>query len=135
MLGNLTPFGGFGQEGQVSREELVEAYLGGRISRRMFIRGLIAAGVSLTAAVAYSNVLGSVARATPRPRGIGDLYPPDLYPPDLYPPDLYPPEGGGGETAPKRREAAPTAAAAGPAAVPGAGPAEPVRPRKITFTG
>jgi hypothetical protein len=41
----------------VSQEQLVEAYLEGRIGRRTFIRRLVAAGVSLSAAVAYTHLL------------------------------------------------------------------------------
>ena len=43
----------------MSKDELVSAYLQGRVSRRMFVRGLIAAGVSVTAAVTYSQVLSA----------------------------------------------------------------------------
>lgn len=41
----------------MSQEQLVEAYLEGRIGRRTFIRRLVAAGVSLSAAVAYTHLL------------------------------------------------------------------------------
>ena len=41
----------------MSREEAVEAYTAGRISRRSFIRHLIAAGVTAAAAVTYADVL------------------------------------------------------------------------------
>jgi hypothetical protein len=60
----------------VSKDELVSAYVQGRISRRMFVRGLIAAGVSVTAAIAYSQSLS--AKGAPPPRrlipGYGDQY-------------------------------------------------------------
>lgn len=41
----------------MSKKELVDAYLEGRISRRVFIRRLAAAGVSLGAALSYSQIL------------------------------------------------------------------------------
>lgn len=41
----------------MSQEQLVEAYIEGRIGRRTFIRRLVAAGVSLSAAVAYTHLL------------------------------------------------------------------------------
>jgi len=41
----------------VSSEELVSAYLDGQISRRTLVRRLIAAGVSLGAAVSYTHLL------------------------------------------------------------------------------
>ena len=41
----------------MSQEELVGAYLDGRISRRTLIRRLLGAGVSMGAAVAYAHVL------------------------------------------------------------------------------
>ena len=47
----------------MSSEQLVDAYLRGEISRRAFIRGLVAAGVSLGAATAYSYLVPQRARA------------------------------------------------------------------------
>lgn len=41
----------------MSREELVSAYLEGRVSRRTLIRRLVAAGVSTGAAVSYAHLL------------------------------------------------------------------------------
>jgi hypothetical protein len=41
----------------VSKDELVGAYIEGRISRRAFVRGLMVAGVSVAAAIAYSDTL------------------------------------------------------------------------------
>src|SRR5215212_684182 len=41
----------------MSDRELVNAYVGGRISRRTLVRRLVAAGVSLGAAVSYAQVL------------------------------------------------------------------------------
>lgn len=41
----------------MSKQELVDSYLNGRISRRVFIRRLVGAGVSLAAAVTYAQTL------------------------------------------------------------------------------
>jgi hypothetical protein len=41
----------------LSRESIVQAYLRGEISRRTFIRRLVATGVSLSAAVSYTQLL------------------------------------------------------------------------------
>jgi hypothetical protein len=41
----------------MSREEVVSAYLDGRISRRTLVRRLVAAGVSAGAAVSYAHLL------------------------------------------------------------------------------
>ena len=43
----------------MSREDLIDAYVSGEISRRTFIRRLAAAGVSLAAAGAYAQLLGT----------------------------------------------------------------------------
>jgi hypothetical protein len=57
----------------VSQEELVNAYLGGNLSRRTFIRRLVAGGLSLSTAVAYAHSLRpSTARATHTPGN--DMY-------------------------------------------------------------
>ncbi len=47
----------------MSKRQLVDAYLGGRITRRSFIGKLTRLGVSLGAAAAYANVLAGEARA------------------------------------------------------------------------
>ena len=47
----------------MSREELVHAYLNGEISRRAFVRRLVAVGVSLTAALTYAEMDPALARA------------------------------------------------------------------------
>lgn len=41
----------------MSRKEIVTAYLDGGMSRRMFVRRLVAAGVSVGAAVSYAHLL------------------------------------------------------------------------------
>jgi hypothetical protein len=50
----------------MSQDELVNAYVSGRISRRTFIRRLAIAGVSLAAAATYAEVLVPAANASPR---------------------------------------------------------------------
>jgi hypothetical protein len=40
-------------------DELVEAYVKGRISRRAFVRRLVAGGVTFGAALTYADVLGA----------------------------------------------------------------------------
>lgn len=47
----------------MSREQLVDAYLGGRISRRSFVRGLVSLGVSVGAAMTYAEVMPARASA------------------------------------------------------------------------
>jgi hypothetical protein len=73
----------------MSRIELLEAFMNGRIGRRAFVRGLVGLGVSMAFAVACSDALSP--RTTP---GVGlkreggdsddDLYDDDLYDDDLY---------------------------------------------------
>jgi hypothetical protein len=63
----------------MSRQELVESYLEGGVSRRSFVRRLVASGVSIGAAASYAEVLAP-ATATAAPRRarrakIDDLYP------------------------------------------------------------
>jgi hypothetical protein len=85
----------------MSKEELVTSYLAGRISRRMFVRGLLGVGVSITAAVAYSDVLaGAVASPASRRVGAGRLY--DVY--DHY--DHYDHYEPGGAASPAQAGAA-----------------------------
>jgi hypothetical protein len=52
----------------VSEEQLVNAYVRGEISRRIFIRRLMAGGIGLGAALAYARLLTpESARAASRP--------------------------------------------------------------------
>jgi hypothetical protein len=51
----------------MSQQELVDAYLDGRISRRTMIRRLAATGVGLGAAVSYAHLLAPNARAIADP--------------------------------------------------------------------
>jgi hypothetical protein len=44
----------------VSRQDLVQAYVSGQIGRRAFVRGLVALGVSTSAAAAYATALNPV---------------------------------------------------------------------------
>jgi dienelactone hydrolase len=65
----------------MSREDLVEAYVEGGISRRTFIRRLVAGGVSFGAAVSYAHLLAP-ARAEAATTGYGgdgrDHYEPEI---------------------------------------------------------
>jgi len=56
----------------MSREELVGAYVEGRLSRRVFIRSLVALGVTAAAAVTYADTLASAAPTVGAP---DDIYP------------------------------------------------------------
>ena len=58
----------------MSREELVGAYVGGNVSRRVFIRGLVGLGVTIGAAVAYADVLAAQTVPT---TSAADIYPED----------------------------------------------------------
>lgn len=62
----------------MSRQELVDAYLEGGVSRRAFVRRLIASGVSVGAAISYAEVLAPDALAAPRARAKGTVE--DMYP-------------------------------------------------------
>jgi plastocyanin len=62
----------------VSEAELVQAYLDGQITRRVFIRRLVAMGITFTAAVSYASILRSSPAAAGTPSN--DFY--DLY--DFY---------------------------------------------------
>lgn len=63
----------------MSRQELVDAYLEGGVSRRSFVRRLVASEVSVGAAVSYAQVLApGAASAAPRAARrakLDDLYP------------------------------------------------------------
>lgn len=48
----------------MSEEQLIDAYTGGRITRRMFVRRLVVAGVSLGTALVYSRALEPAAAAS-----------------------------------------------------------------------
>jgi hypothetical protein len=78
----------------VSRERLVEEYASGNISRRTFIRRLVAGGVSLGAAISYAHLIGQD-KARALPRAHGDEYGLDDPPVVLIDPpgDLYDGDG------------------------------------------
>jgi hypothetical protein len=60
----------------MSRQELVDAFLDGQISRRTLIRRLIAGGVSAGAAISYAQLLAPErAAAVTRRGGLSDQYP------------------------------------------------------------
>jgi hypothetical protein len=58
----------------MSREELLTAFVEGRVSRRSFVRRLVAGGVSLGAAVSYAQMI-SPERADAVGPGTDDFYP------------------------------------------------------------
>lgn len=57
----------------MSKHEVVEAYVHGRIDRREFVRRLSLAGVSSAAAIAYAQALSGSASAAPATRGAKGL--------------------------------------------------------------
>jgi hypothetical protein len=57
------------ERADMSKHQVVEAFLQGRIDRREFVRRLTLAGVSSAAAVAYAQSLSSSASAAPATRG------------------------------------------------------------------
>jgi hypothetical protein len=61
----------------MSREQIVEAYRNGDLDRREFIRRLVVAGVSLSAAMVYAQVIVRPAKAFAQPAT--DFYGGDLY--------------------------------------------------------
>jgi hypothetical protein len=62
----------------MSREELVGDYVKGNLSRRVFIRSLVALGVSAAAAVTYADSLSATTPTkAPSAAAINDLYPDD----------------------------------------------------------
>ena len=88
----------------MSRNELIDAYRRGRISRRTFVRGMTALGISGAAAARMADTM----RAAPAPRGgrgtaafQDDVYPtvaPTVAPPaPTRAPSQLPNTGAGGE--------------------------------------
>lgn len=55
-------------------EALVNGYLEGSLSRRAFVRGLIAAGMTVGAAVSYAHLLGAERAMAGAPRGLSDYH-------------------------------------------------------------
>jgi hypothetical protein len=62
---------GRGTDDQVPNEELVHAYISGKISKRALVRGLIAGGLSVTGANNCADAMAarSVEAAPPEPPG------------------------------------------------------------------
>lgn len=59
----------------MSREDLVVAYVDGRLSRRVFIRKLVALGVTAAAAVTYADALAGAPAGSRVAAAADDLYP------------------------------------------------------------
>lgn len=59
----------------MSREQLVSAYLEGQLDRRAFVRRLIAAGISVGAAMTYADRLAPDGHAAPMAWSPSDHYP------------------------------------------------------------
>jgi hypothetical protein len=59
----------------VSREELVSAFLEGRLSRRTLVRRLVAGGVSVGAAVSYAQLLKPERAFAESTAAVDELYP------------------------------------------------------------
>jgi hypothetical protein len=59
---------------EVSRRQLVDAYVDGRISRRVFAKRLVATGVSAGAAASYAAALAPTASASGRETCLRDFY-------------------------------------------------------------
>lgn len=77
----------------MSHDELVTAYASGRLSRRSFVSGLTALGVSASAAAAYATVLHPAQSAAAQQTTICDeLYPPQLVAPTISIPPNAPPQ-------------------------------------------
>ncbi len=55
----------------MSEQELIESYVKGGISRRVFIRGLMVSGVSLAAALAYAETIAPTAFGSGGSSGYG----------------------------------------------------------------
>ena len=72
----------------MSKEELISGYANGSVSRRNFIRGMVALGVTLASANSYAGALAAPG-GTPGPGG-GNEYP------SGSPPGSTPPGGGHG---------------------------------------
>ena len=66
----------------MSRSELTDAYVSGRISRRSFVRGMVALGASVPVAMALADKVSAAPSGAPR---LGRNANSDVYP-DPYPP-------------------------------------------------
>lgn len=85
----------------MSRSELTDAYVSGRISRRSFVRGMVALGASVPVAMALADKVSASGAPSSGARinRSSDVYP-DPYPWPVYPPHHhhYPKPSGGGST-------------------------------------
>ena len=75
----------------MSRSELTDAYVSGRISRRSFVRGMVALGASVPVAMALADKVSAApgGAAGSRLSRSGDVYP-DPYPHPPVPPKPAP---------------------------------------------
>lgn len=72
----------------MSRSELTDAYVSGRISRRSFVRGMVALGASVPVAMALADKVSAAPSGAARISRSSDVYP-DPYPhphPHPHPP-------------------------------------------------
>lgn len=63
----------------MSRSELTDAYVSGRISRRSFVRGMVALGASVPVAMALADKVSAAPAGVGRINRSSDVYP-DPYP-------------------------------------------------------
>ena len=63
----------------MSRSELTDAYVSGRISRRSFVRGMVALGASVPVAMALADKVSAAPGGAARISRSSDIYP-DPYP-------------------------------------------------------
>ena len=63
----------------MSRSELTDAYVSGRISRRSFVRGMVALGASVPVAMALADKVSAAPGGAARVSRSADVYP-DPYP-------------------------------------------------------
>jgi hypothetical protein len=69
----------------MSRSELTDAYVSGRISRRSFVRGMVALGASVPVAMALADKVSAAPGGGARAVRSSDIYP-DPYPGPPKPP-------------------------------------------------
>src|SRR4029453_9497437 len=83
----------------MSRSELTDAYVSGRISRRSFVRGMVALGASVPVAMALADKVSAAGNASARISRSSDTYPdPYPYPPKPHHHHDYPKPSGGYST-------------------------------------
>lgn len=74
----------------MSRSELTDAYVSGRISRRSFVRGMVALGASVPVAMALADKVSAAPGGAARLSKSSDVYP-DPYPWPPKPPKPHHP--------------------------------------------